>query len=245
MLPPSGVGGQSSYSNFLFHNSCKLLIFSKFRRKCFVISTFFVPLPRFNYKGNNMSKFSEYNVILKDLTAESRILEFSLDDVFFKKIDSPEQEVQKGKIKAIVTVQKKLKTFELQFVLDGIIMIQCDRCLDEMEQQIHYKEKLQVKFGDRFSEENEIVIIPESEGSINIAWFLYEFIVLNIPLKHVHAPGECNKTMVIKMKRHVSHQKDDMDDGTAIDIDDEGDFPVDDNSIDPRWENLQNILDNN
>jgi uncharacterized metal-binding protein YceD (DUF177 family) len=192
-----------------------------------------------------MSKFSEYNVILKDLTSESRILEFNLDDAFFKKIDSPEQEVQKGKIKAIVTVQKKLKTFELQFVLDGIIMILCDRCLDEMEQQIHYKEKLQVKFGDKFSEENEIVIIPESEGSINIAWFLYEFIVLNIPLKHVHAPGECNKTMVIKMKRHVSHQKDDTDDGLAIDLDDDGDFTTDESSIDPRWDSLQNIIDNN
>ncbi len=192
-----------------------------------------------------MSKFSEYNVILKDLTSESRVLEFNLDDAFFKKIDSPEQEVQKGKIKATVTVLKKLKTFELQFVLDGIINLQCDRCLDDMEQQIHYKEKLQVKFGDRFSEENEIVIIPESEGSINIAWFLYEFIVLNIPLKHVHAPGECNKTMVSKMRRHVSHQKDDADDETSMDLDDDNDFSIEDSSTDPRWESLQNIIDNN
>lgn len=192
-----------------------------------------------------MSKFGEYNVILKDLTSESRVIEYELGDDFFKKIDSPEQEIQKGNIKAIVTVTKKLKTFELQFAIDGIIKIQCDRCLDEMDQPIHYKEKLQVKFGDRFSEENEIVIVPESEGSINIAWFLYEFIVLNIPLKHVHAPGECNKTMASKMRRHITHQADDSNDDISVEIEDEGDFSIDDSSIDPRWEGLQNILDNN
>ncbi|MDO9152829.1 MAG: DUF177 domain-containing protein [Paludibacter sp.] len=192
-----------------------------------------------------MSKFGEYNIILKDLTSESRVLEYDLDDKYFKKIDSPDQEVQKGKIKATVTVQKKQRTFELQFVIDGVISIQCDRCLDEMEQPIHYKEKLQVKFGNTFSEEDEIVIIPESEGSINIAWFLYEFIVLNIPLKHVHAPGECNKTMVVKMKRHITRHKDDTELENDTDINDEVDFASEDNLVDPRWEGLQNIIDNN
>ena len=33
--------------------------------------------------------------------------------------------------------------------------------------------------------------IPEEEGEINIAWFLYEFVVLDIPIKHVHEPGKC------------------------------------------------------
>ena len=37
---------------------------------------------------------------------------------------------------------------------------------------------------------------------INIAWFLYEFIALNIPMKHVHAPGKCNKGMVGKLSKH-------------------------------------------
>jgi len=190
-----------------------------------------------------MSKFEQYNIILKDLTTESRVYEYLLDDLYFKKIDSPE--AQKGNVKATVTVQKKQTTFELRFNLDGEIYIPCTRCLDDMEQPIHYKEKLQVKFGDKFSEENEIVIIPESEGSINIAWFLYEFIVLNIPIKHVHVSGECNKTMVNKLKHHITHRKDDEEDETDIDYGDESDFSEDEIQIDPRWESLQNITDNN
>jgi len=190
-----------------------------------------------------MSKFELYNIVLKDLTNETRTFEFDLDELYFKKIDSPE--VQKGDVKAKVSVQKKLSTFELQFTLEGNIIIPCDRCLDDMIQPIHYKEKLQVKFGDKFAEEDEIVIIPESDGAINIAWFLYEFIVLNIPIKHVHPTGECNKTMVSKLKRHITRQKDDDDDDTSIDLDDDDDFSADEIQTDPRWDGLQNITENN
>ena len=174
-----------------------------------------------------MSKFELYNVVLRDISNETRVFEYDLDNEYFKKIDSPE--IQKGDIKAKVTVQKKQSVYELQFILEGTVIIPCDRCLDDMVQPIHYKEKLQVKFGDTFSEEDEIVIVPESEGAINIAWFLYEFIVLNIPMKHVHATGECNKTMVTKLKKHITRQKgdDDDDDSSAVEFDDDDDFTPD------------------
>lgn len=190
-----------------------------------------------------MSKFSQYNIVLKDITNETRLFEFDLDDTFFKKIDSPE--VQTGNIKAKVSVQKKLSTYELRFEISGSVSIPCDRCLDNMEQPIHYKEKLQVKFGDKFSEENEIVIVPEYEGAINIAWFLYEFIVLNIPIKHVHPIGECNKTMVTKLKKHIIRQKDDNEDDSENELDDNEDFFDNEPQTDPRWDSLQNITENN
>lgn len=190
-----------------------------------------------------MSKFEIYNIVLKDITTEIRVVDYELNDAYFKKIDSPE--VQRGDVNAKISVQKKQSIYELQFLLDGEITIPCDRCLDDMQQPIHYKDKLQVKFGDKFSEENEIVIVPESDGGINVAWFLYEFIVLNIPLKHVHAPGECNKNMVSKLKRHITHQKDDEDENGSIEIEDEDDFITDEIPTDPRWEGLQNITENN
>lgn len=192
-----------------------------------------------------MSKFGQYNIVLKDIDEEVRTFEFSLNDEYFAKIDSPE--VKKGLVGAKVSVKKKIGVYELSFVLDGVIQIPCDRCLDDMNQPIHHEDVLQVKFGAGWSEENEIVVVPEAEGSINIAWFMYEFIVLNIPIKHVHAPGECNKSMVTKLKRHITRQKDDTDDNSLFEFDDsEDDTIVEDTQVDPRWENLQNInFDNN
>ena len=191
-----------------------------------------------------MSKFGQYNIILKEIVEGVRVFEFDLDDAYFAKIDSPE--VKKGNVKAKVTVQKKIATYELAFKLEGIILIPCNRCLDDMEQGIRHEEKIEVKFGSTYAEENEIVVVPEAEGRINIAWFLYEFIVLNIPIKHVHPPGECNKTMVDKLKRHITRQKDDTEDNGLFDVDDDDDSIDEDVQVDPRWESLQNInFDNN
>ena len=95
-----------------------------------------------------MSKFEQYNVVLKDLNNETLVYEYTLDEEYFKKIDSPE--VQKGHINATVKAKKKNTAFELDFFLEGTILIPCDRCLDTMEQAISYKEKLQVKFRHSF-----------------------------------------------------------------------------------------------
>ena len=190
-----------------------------------------------------MSKFEQYNIPLKGLNTESQVFEFDLDDNYFKKIDSPE--VQHGKIKATVTVRAKQGLFDLNFVLNGVIQIPCDRCLDEMNQPIQYKEKIQVKFGDKFSEEDDIVIVPETDGGINVAWFLYEFIVLNIPIKHVHAPGECNKNMVGRLKKHITRQRIDDDDPDDLEFNEEDVIPTDESISDPRWDGLQNIFENN
>lgn len=184
-----------------------------------------------------MSKFGLYNILLKDMKDEIRTYDFDLNDEYFAKIDSPE--VSKGQLSARVIVKQKNEVFDLHFAVEGTILIPCDRCLDEMEQPIRHTDTIQVKLGATYSEENEIVVVPESEGSINIAWFIYEFIVLNIPMKHVHAPGECNKTVVGKLKRHIARHKDDTEDNSLFDINE--DDNSDDTQIDPRWESLQNI----
>lgn len=191
-----------------------------------------------------MSKFGQYNIVLKNLNEGSKTVEYNLDDEYFKKIDSPE--IQHGNVHAIVQVHPKQGLYELNFNLEGSVIVPCDRCLDDMSQPIQYKEKLKVKLGDQFSEEDEIVIVPEAEGSINIAWFLYEFILLNVPIKHVHAPGECNKTMVTKLRKHITRQKDDDEDGSGVLFtDDDEDFTTDEIQTDPRWDGLQNIIENN
>jgi uncharacterized metal-binding protein YceD (DUF177 family) len=110
-----------------------------------------------------------------------------------------------------------------------------------MEQLIETVDKLKVKLGDDFSEINDIVIVPEEDGYINVAWFIYEFIALSIPMKHVHAPGKCNKDMVNKLSKHLRVSADDEEDefDSIVDTDDRP------QEIDPRWNELKKILDNN
>jgi uncharacterized metal-binding protein YceD (DUF177 family) len=90
--------------------------------------------------------------------------------------------------------------FELLFHTEGSVIVSCDRCLDDMEQPIETDNRLMVKLGDAYSEVDDTVTIDENEGILDVSWFIYEFVMLAIPIKHVHAPGKCNSVMTQKLE---------------------------------------------
>jgi uncharacterized metal-binding protein YceD (DUF177 family) len=191
-----------------------------------------------------LGKFDLYKVELKNLSPGVHQYEYFLENKFFVDIDG--DEVQKGKVKVNLTVKRTSMVFDMNFQLEGIVFVPCDRCLDDMELPVSTQNKLVVKFGKEYAEESEeIVIIPEEEGEINLAWFIYEFIALAIPMKHIHAPGKCNKTMSSKLKKHTARRADDedeFDEEAADDIvvdDDAADIPSD-----PRWDALKGLVEN-
>lgn len=174
--------------------------------------------------------------------------EYVLDNEFFKNIEG--EDVQKGKVKVNLTVKRTADVFELDFDLEGVVQIPCDRCLDDMDHEVNTHETLYVKFGAEYSEESDnVVVIPESDGELNVAWFLYEFIALTIPLKHVHPAGKCNKSMSAKLRKHTARSLEDGEDdedAVAYDDDDEIDVvPGEGEETDPRWDELKKIIDNN
>ena len=71
-----------------------------------------------------------------------------------------------------------------------------------MEQPIETTQRLEVKLGTENSEEEDLVMVAEDEGILDITWYLYEFIALAIPIKHVHAPGKCNPAMVRALEEY-------------------------------------------
>ena len=157
-------------------------------------------------------------------------MDFNLDNKFFADIDG--EEFQKGSVKATVTVRKSRDVFDFAFSLDGTVIVPCDRCLDELEIEVATDNMLKVRLGENYADEGDVVIVPEADGDINIAWYLYEFIVLALPMKRVHTPGKCNHEMTGKLKKHA-HGTDDAD-GDTEDNNAE-------RSIDPRWESLKKI----
>ena len=172
--------------------------------------------------------------------------DFLLDNAFFAAIDSPE--LQKGKVTVQVDVKKTAQAFELSFNSQGTVVVLCDRCLDEMDQEISSTDKIFVKFGAEYADEGDnLIIVPEDEGDINVAWIMYEYIALAIPMKHVHAPGKCNKTMSGKLNKYLRTSADDMDEMEPVDdsAEDESNIVSDeenDKPIDPRWSELQKLL---
>jgi uncharacterized metal-binding protein YceD (DUF177 family) len=116
--------------------------------------------------------------------------------------------------------------FELHFLTKGFVTVSCDRCLDDMEQPIEADNVLTVKLGDAYSDDDDTVTIDENEGILDLSWFIYEFIMLAIPIKHVHAPGKCNSAMTQKLEELSGAVRSGEEEAEAID---------------PRWEKLKNL----
>jgi len=197
-----------------------------------------------------LGKFKLYDIDLKNLTPGVHEYEYLLENKFFMDIDG--DQVRKGTVKVHLTVNRLSLMFEMNFQIEGTVLVPCDRCLDDVDIPISTHNRLIVKFGKEYSEESdEIVVVPEEEGDINVAWFLYEFISLAVPMKHVHAPGKCNKQMSSKLKRHMTRSVDDTDkEYENMDEVEEEDIDIsveEESSTDPRWDGLKGLLedDNN
>lgn len=95
-----------------------------------------------------------------------------------------------------LSIRKTIGFFELLFHSEGIVIVPCDRCLDDMEQPIVAENRLTVKLGAEYREDDDLVTVDENEGILDLSWFIYEFIALAIPIQHVHEPGKCNAAMI-------------------------------------------------
>jgi len=156
---------------------------------------------------------------------EANRLDFDLTDDFFQALDG--SQLEHGTLHVSVSIRKMAGFFELQFHTEGHVTVTCDRCLDDMEQPIETDNRLLVRLGDTYSEDDDTVTIDENEGILDASWFIYEFIMLAIPIKHVHAPGKCNSAMTQKLEELSGAVRSSEEEDEA--------------AIDPRWEALLKV----
>ena len=147
-----------------------------------------------------MSKLEQFNVDLKALSQGDNILSFVLDDAFFEAIEAPT--VRRGRLQTTLTIHRTEDYFDLDFHTEGLVTVACDRCLDDMDLPISADNHLVAKFGTAYSEDDDLVTVAENEGMLDVSWFIYQFVELSIPLRHVHAPGKCNPAMMKALEEH-------------------------------------------
>lgn len=188
-----------------------------------------------------MGKSDTYKIDLKGMIHPVEEYHYTLTDQFFTDVDAPD--VHKGTLESRVVVHKLGHDgFEISFFTTGTVVVACNRCLGDMNQPIEAEGHTKVRFGEVYSDEDdELITVPERDGQIDMGWLIYESIVLAIPIKHVHATGECDPAMMACLQEHQAVPEV----GNGSDADDqEEDEPAGDTPIDPRWEKLKKIKNN-
>jgi len=175
---------------------------------------------------------SKYEIAYKGLKEGVHRFDFELDDKFFEEFEN--SEVKKGSLKAKVLLTRQTTLMILELSVKGTVELLCDRCLDYYSQKVNSKSKLFVKFGQEEEDDgDEIIIISYDDYQINVAQYLYELVILGLPIKRVHPMDEmgqstCDPEMLKKLEEYLVEESSG-----------EVEEPVDE-----RWNELKKILDN-
>ena len=150
--------------------------------------------------------------------------EYEADNSFFKIYDYCE--FNDANINFNIDFIKKSTVLELQIIGDGVVNINCTLSNEPFDYNLKTRFKLIVKFGEYYDDSNdELLILPQGSHSINLDQFLYEMVVLSMPIRNVH-PGVEDGSI----KSDVINRLKDFD------INNEKS-----SNFDPRWDKLKKL----
>lgn len=153
-----------------------------------------------------MSRNSDYIIHFKGLGLGKHEFNFDVHDSFFTLFEH--SEIEKGSVKVHFILDKKSNFMEFLFDMTGSVYVPCDRCLDEYEQTVEYNGKIIVKFGEANEElSDEMIVLYKDEYQIDLKDYIYELILLSIPLRKIHPDDEdgnstCNKEMLERLEKY-------------------------------------------
>lgn len=150
-------------------------------------------------------------------------LALDMDDDFFEGVGGTE--THRGSVHAYLEIDRRGKLFSIHVAAQGHVVVSCDRCLDDMEQPVSVDDRIEAKLGESGPDDEDVIVVGEDEGILDLSWPLYELVALAIPVRHVHAPGKCNPAMIRVLEEHLATRSGEEDDEPT----------------DPRWDALKKL----
>jgi uncharacterized metal-binding protein YceD (DUF177 family) len=149
-----------------------------------------------------MGKSREYEIAWKGLKDGHHVYEYDTDAAFFQPwIDSLDPEMLTWKGKVTVDFLKDTSLFQLHFRIEGTYESICDRCGDPLPIEVWDEHKLIIKLVDAEVEDPESVedadftVIQRSETVIDLAEWIYEYILLSLPIQKLHGEDSDGRSM--------------------------------------------------
>lgn len=173
-----------------------------------------------------MGQLTSYTLELRTLPIGSQQFNYVVGNDFFALRE--ETEIRSGEVDVTLEVIRKGDIFNLFFTFKGEIVVACDRCLDDMTLPIDSDYQVVIKYSDNPSDDNdEVIEVAENVRDYDLTDLIYDSIALEIPMKHRHADGQCNPEMIEKLLGNTAYEDEK------------------ESNIDPRWNALRDIIDNN
>jgi uncharacterized metal-binding protein YceD (DUF177 family) len=162
---------------------------------------------------------TRYTIAYKGLPAGEHLFDFQTDNAFW---DGREASgIKAGKVDARVKLVKSATgNMRLETELNGAVTVPCDRCLEDCDLTVRHKGAVDVKFSEdegagqgrtgnvdslNEMEDGDILWVNPRENVLDLEQYIYETIVLALPLRRVHPEDVhgrplCNPAMLERFK---------------------------------------------
>lgn len=143
-----------------------------------------------------MNVLDQFSIPVSGLRNGLHGYDFKIKDDFFESFEA--SPVQIGNIDVHLDFDKREDMYVLLFSLSGQVETVCDRCLDPFDLPIEEKQSLMVKFAEEPWEDADVIFIAQGTPVLNVAKYIYEFVVLAVPMTKSHddAGEDCNPEML-------------------------------------------------
>ncbi len=176
-----------------------------------------------------MKLLKEFTIPFVGLKIGKHHFEYEVKQTFFEHFEY--EDFNDVNINVSLELEKKATLLELHFEFSGWVNVNCDLTNEPYNQTIENEFDLVVNFGDEYNDENiDILIVTHGTYEINIQQYLYELIILAVPIKRVH-PGVEDGTLdseILEKLEELSPKLKDKKDKEE--------------EIDPRWNTLKQLL---
>jgi uncharacterized protein len=157
--------------------------------------------------------------------------DFDFNDTLFENHEDSLIESGQGECK--IELVKKDRLIEVNFDIEGSIVLTCDRSMEEFDYPVSIQEQLILKYGEEFDDsQDEIWTIPNGQQSINLEKNIFDYLTLAVPMKKLHPRFELEEEDDEYELELVY---------SSIEDEEEVDTTPDEEEIDPRWALLKKI----
>ena len=175
-----------------------------------------------------MKPLKEFTIPFVGLKIAKHHFEYDIKQTFFDYFEY--DDFNDVNVKVAIVLEKKTTLLELHFKISGFVNVNCDLTNEPYNQTIENEFDLVVNFGDAYNDENiDILFIPHGTYEINIQQYIYELIVLAVPIKRLH-PGIEDGTLDSEILKKLEE----LSPGLKENKEEE--------EIDPRWNTLKKLL---
>jgi uncharacterized metal-binding protein YceD (DUF177 family) len=154
----------------------------------------------------------EFEIAWLGLKVGEHVYEFSIGDEFMRERGAP-AETHDWNAQVKLRFDRQQSFFRLHFDISGSVVVPCDRCGDEFPLSLWDEFSLLIKLTGEDEDEKEtddeadVAFVSRHETVIDISGWIYEFVMLSLPLQRVHPEGQCNPE-AIRLLTQLDHAED-------------------------------------